>query len=173
MNRRCNACKEDCAVPRDEIFSQSELAFLEELQRRRVRFLVVGLSAATLQGVPVVTQDVDLWFAKLGEPRMVAAVKAVDGFYTPATAYTPPQLGGERVKLYDLVTGMHGLKSFATEYRNAKTVKIGKLCLKVLPLERIIASKRAANRRKDLLTLPVLEDAVTTLAERKRRRSKR
>jgi hypothetical protein len=38
---------------------ESELRFLEALLTRRVRFMVVGLSAAAMQGAPVVTQDVD------------------------------------------------------------------------------------------------------------------
>ena len=50
-------------------FSESELALLRVLLKRKVRFMVVGLSAATLQGAPVVTQDVDLWFENLGEPK--------------------------------------------------------------------------------------------------------
>ena len=35
-------------------FSESELRFLRALRRRKVRFMVVGLSAAALQGAPVV-----------------------------------------------------------------------------------------------------------------------
>ena len=116
----------------------------------------------------MVTQDVDLWFARPGAQRMLAAVKAVGGFYVAPTAFTPPRLGGEAIKLYDIVTGMHGLKSFDAEYRRAKTIALGDLRLKVLPLERIIVSERAANRRKDLVTLPVLEDAITTLKARKK-----
>jgi hypothetical protein len=41
--------------------SLNELRFLRALLRRKVNFMVAGLSAAALQGVPVVTQDVDLW----------------------------------------------------------------------------------------------------------------
>ena len=48
-------------------FSESELRLLRVLLKRKVRFMIVGLSAATLQGAPVVTQDVDLWFENLGE----------------------------------------------------------------------------------------------------------
>ena len=43
-------------------FSESELRLLRVLLKRKVRFMIVGLSAATLQGAPVVTQDVDLWW---------------------------------------------------------------------------------------------------------------
>jgi hypothetical protein len=39
--------------------SESELGLLASLLRHRIRFLVVGLSAAALQGAPVVTEDVD------------------------------------------------------------------------------------------------------------------
>jgi hypothetical protein len=40
--------------------SETELRLLESLQRHKVRFMVVGLFAAALQGAPVVTEDVDL-----------------------------------------------------------------------------------------------------------------
>ena len=45
--------------------SKGEVELLQSLIRHRVRFMVVGLSAAALQGAPVVTQDVDLWFEDL------------------------------------------------------------------------------------------------------------
>lgn len=50
--------------------SESELRLLASLVRHRVRFMVVGLSAAALQGAPVVTEDVDLWFEDLSDPKL-------------------------------------------------------------------------------------------------------
>ncbi len=41
-------------------FSENEIRLLGSLLKHKVNFMVVGLSAATLQGAPVVTQDVDL-----------------------------------------------------------------------------------------------------------------
>lgn len=38
-------------------FSENEIRLLCSLLRHKVRFMIVGLSAATLQGAPVVTQD--------------------------------------------------------------------------------------------------------------------
>lgn len=61
----------------------SELRFLRALLRRKVRFMVVGLSAAALQGAPVVTQDVDLWFENLSDPRIGEALREVDAAYVP------------------------------------------------------------------------------------------
>jgi Ser/Thr protein kinase RdoA (MazF antagonist) len=39
--------------------SDGELHLLESLIRHRVRFMVVGLSAAALQGAPVVKKEMD------------------------------------------------------------------------------------------------------------------
>ena len=58
-------------------FAESEIGLLTALLRARIRFMVVGLSAATLQGAPVVTQDVALWFEKLGDPRIPQALQTV------------------------------------------------------------------------------------------------
>ena len=161
-------------MPKPVIFRDKEVRLLRELNRRRVRFLMVGLSAANLQGAAVVTADIDLWFEDLSDPEISRALKVVGGFYVAPTALTPPQIGGENMDLFDLVLHADGLDSFAQEYRRAKWMNVGGVRVKVLSLERIIASKRAANRRKDQIVLPVLEDTLITLGNRRRRvRSKR
>ena len=57
------------------------------LLKRKVRFMVVGLSAATLQGAPVVTQDVDLWFENLGEQKISRALQEVGAAYVPPSQH--------------------------------------------------------------------------------------
>ena len=49
-------------------FTDNEAAFLAELTNTGVEFMIVGLSAALLQGAPAVTQDIDLWFKDLQDP---------------------------------------------------------------------------------------------------------
>ena len=73
---------------------------------------------------------------------------------------------GKSVALFDIVLTMNGIGSFDEEIENALDVRIGRTRVKVLRLSRIIASKKAANRTKDRLILPVLEDAAATLRER-------
>ncbi len=46
------------------------------------------------------------------------------------------------------------------EFKNCIEVLVGRHKLKVLPLERILVSKLAANRPKDKLTIPILRDAL-------------
>jgi hypothetical protein len=122
--------------------------------------MVVGLSAATLQGAPVVTQDVDLWFENLGEQKISDALREVGAAYVPPSINNPPMLAGAGSELFDIVIRMDGLGPFANEIKNCIDVPLGPDKLKVLSLERILASKIAANRPKDQLTIQILRDVL-------------
>jgi hypothetical protein len=150
--------------------SESELRLLESLARHRVRFMVVDLSAAALQGAPVVTEDVDLWFENLNDPRLIPALNAVGAAYIPPMGFNPPMLGGPGSDPFDVVIRMDGLETFADEFKHARTIHVGKQRLKVLSLERILASKTAANRPKDKLVIPMLQNALRTLQVKQARK---
>lgn len=147
------------------ILTDRERRFLQELVRRDVKFMIVGLSAAALQGAPAVTQDIDLWFKDLSDPKLMEALKKVGGVYVSPTGSTPPMFVGQSVALFDIVLTMDGLGDFDEEIENTVDIRIGRVQVKVLRLSRVIVSKRAANRSKDRLILPVLEDAAATLRE--------
>jgi uncharacterized protein YfaA (DUF2138 family) len=68
---------------------------------------------------------------------------------------------------------MDGLGTFAEELKNCVEIPIGRLKLKVLALDRILASKLAANRPKDKLTIPLLRDALAVTKTQKRRTKNR
>ena len=59
--------------------SQTELTFLRSLNKRQARFLIVGMSAAALQGSMLLTEDVDLWIENLRSEAFLAAVADADG----------------------------------------------------------------------------------------------
>lgn len=149
-----------------QLLTERELRFMRSLVDHQVRFLIVGLSAAALQGAPVVTQDVDLWFERLDDPKLTAALLNVGGAYVAPTMLTPPMLAGEGLELFDLVLSMSGLESFEVEWGGAIELTIGDVPARVLPLTRVLASKRAANRAKDRLVIPVLEEVVALQAAR-------
>lgn len=149
-----------------QLLTERELRFMRSLVDHQVRFLIVGLSAAALQGAPVVTQDVDLWFERLDDPKLTAALLNVGGAYVALTMLTPPMLAGEGLELFDLVLSMSGLESFEVEWGGAIELTIGDVPARVLPLTRVLASKRAANRAKDRLVIPVLEEVVALQAAR-------
>lgn len=141
-------------------FSDREIAFLQALVTEGVEFLVVGLAAAALQGAPAVTQDVDLWFRDLTDSRLSIALRRVGASYIPPTDATPPLLAGAGTELFDIVVHMHGIGPFEQEAGRALRVSLGQVEVPVLPLDRIIASKKATARPKDLSILPALEDTL-------------
>jgi len=147
------------------LFGKSEIAFLSALRAAGVEFLVVGLSAAALQGAPVVTRDVDLWMRDLNDEKFVAVLKRFGAAYVPPVGLNPPMIVGRRIAMFDIVVSMHGLEGFAAEYRRSREIDVGTTKVRVLPLDRIIASKRAVNRPKDRAVLPVLEDVLRTIKE--------
>ena len=151
------------------ILSPDELRFLRLLHEKDVSYLVVGLAAAALQGAPLVTQDVDLWFGDLADPRLSEALREVGASYVPPLGLNPPTLAGASVRLFDIVVHLHGLGPFAEERAAAPTVDVEGVPVPVLPLERIIASKRALGREKDRMVLPMLEEALRVHQDRENR----
>lgn len=149
-------------------FTAREVAFLDALVREDAAFLVVGLAAAALQGAPAVTEDIDLWFADLGDPTLQRALARVGATYVPPGTDHPPLIVGGGAELFDVVTHMHGLRSFREEAKRAVRVRLGLVEIPVLRLDRIIASKKATGRPKDLAILPALEDAWRVARARRR-----
>jgi predicted nucleotidyltransferase len=143
----------------------AERALLRALNDQGVRFLIVGLSAAVLEGAPLATQDVDVWLERLDD-RISAAAQAAGGFWVSGFGLQPPAFGGAGLERFDVVLTAHGLDGFDAEYARAVEREIDGVPVRILPLSRIIASKRATNRPKDQAALPALE--ATLLAKRSR-----
>jgi hypothetical protein len=77
----------------------------------------------------------------------------------------PPGIGGNGLERIDVVLTAHGLADFQSEYAQAEQCLIDDVPVRVLPLERIIASKRSTNRPKDLAALPALEATIRARAD--------
>ena len=75
----------------------------------------------------------------------------------------PSQLGGA-LDRFDIVNLMSGLGTFDKEYPGALDAQIDGAGVKVLPLPRILASKRAADRPKDRAVIPALEEALAAIS---------
>ena len=149
------------------VLTSAERALLEALNALGVRYLIVGMGAALIQGAPGTTQDLDLWFGRIDAERLGEAARAAGGLYTPGFGFQPPAVGGEGLDRVDVVLTASGLESFETELEGARDYDLDGVPVKVLPLERVIVSKRAAKRPKDSAQLPILEAA---LAARRARR---
>jgi predicted nucleotidyltransferase len=146
-------------------FTEGERKVLDALNRHGIRFMLVGLSAAVLQGANTATRDIDLWFEDLSDPRIGHAIGEAGAIWVSGTfGSRPPQIGGDVAgDRLDVVTHMHGLGTFAEELSNTTQVVVDGIPLRILHLRRIIASKRATGRSKDQASIPALEEALSVL----------
>jgi hypothetical protein len=150
----------------DSALEPAERALLAALTELGVPFMIVGVTAASMQGARVATEDIDLWFAKLDDPRLSEAARRAGGIWIAGHfGMQPPTFGGRIGDRFDVVLTMSGLASFEDEYRGANSLAIDGVPVRVLPLRRIIASKRAAGRPKDRAALPALEAALSVIED--------
>jgi hypothetical protein len=112
------------------------------------------MSAAILQGVIVTTLDTDLW-VNLPERQYVRLMNLV--LRQGGTSLAPPLYALADGRLVNFLFTVHGLRSFAAEYKGALRATIEGQPVKVLPLERILKSKKTVLRDKDKLHILQIE----------------
>jgi hypothetical protein len=127
--------------------------------RHGVRYLFIGKSGAILLGYPDTTQDADLFVDKSPENgRAVVAALQELGFGLTEPEAADITRGRDFVQLrngpfdLDLVFAPDGIERFDDAWRRHVDVEGFPVC----HLDDIIASKTAANRAKDLESLPRL-----------------
>jgi hypothetical protein len=128
-------------------------AFLKALIKEEIECILIGAMAAIEQGAPLMTVDYDFW-VRLPERQYVQLIRIVKAQGATIRART----------VYELVDGTQvnavfkpdGLESFEKEWKKSRWGTLENVRVKVLPLRRVIASKRAANREKDIAVLPIL-----------------
>ena len=115
------------------------------------------MSAAILQGCPATTLDTDLWI-DLPPRQYMRVLKLCLKLGAIVRANTVVDLSdGSAVNFLYRVDGLLG---FDREFRRARRIKWLGTTVAVLPLARILRSKRAVGRPKDLAHLPLLEQTI-------------
>ena len=142
---------------RDDVDERGLAAFDDgnrALQRRREIRRVFD-RAFSVDAEPL--RDLGIVDVRIGE-----AVRRAGGVWIPGNfGMMPPTIGGEALgDRFDVVLTLTGLANFATERAGARIVRVDDLDLPVLPLSRVLHSKRAAARPKDMAVLPALEAAL-------------
>lgn len=133
----------------------------DAFERHGVEYLFIGKGAAILLGYPGATQDVDIFPRKSEDNgrRIVAALKEF-GFSLSAGDEADILKGKDFVQLssgpfdVDLVFAPDGIDSYDAAARRAERIEN----FPVMAIADIIASKRAAGRRRDLVELDLLEE---------------
>ena len=111
-----------------------------------IQFQLIGMSAAVLQGVPVITNDIDFWL-DLPARQYMRAVNLARRLGAKMVRNTIVELTDGTLVNY--IYEVTGLKDFAVEFRRAKKINFHGLTIPVMPLESIRKSKMAVMRPKD------------------------
>src|SRR5262245_1700460 len=144
------------------------------LASAQVEFVVVGGISAVLQGVPIVTIDLDICYRRT--PDNIKRVAGALAPLKPKLRGLPPGLPfvfDERALLLgtnftlevgdeslDLLAEMSGIGGYEQILPQVEEMTVEGVAVKVLALHQLIATKQAAGRPKDLATLPLLQAAL-------------
>jgi hypothetical protein len=123
------------------------------------------MSAAVLQGVPVVTHDVDLWIDLPPRQYMTPVNLALQQGATMVRNTVVELNDG---MLVNFIYSVDGLGSFATEFKKVRPMKFHGCEIPVMPLESIRKSKAAVMRDKDPAHIHQI-DEVLRLKKQSRR----
>lgn len=129
-------------------------AFLKAIHAEGIDCILVGAMAAIRQGAPLMTVDFDFW-VRLPERqyiRLLAIVQRQGGTVRARTLYELND--GTQI---NAIFQPDGLRSFEAEWKRCAVERLEGVPVHILPLERVIASKQAAGRDKDLAVLPILK----------------
>lgn len=167
--RRARASSEEVIFDPERIF--------QTLINYEVRFVVIGMFAATMQGARGVTEDVDVTPEKSVKnlDKLCEALLSLDAVVVDEEGEMLPDapLDEQHLSIWqvthlqtsagniDIVldpAAAHGYPDLARD-SHPQTIPSGEKVL-VVSLERIIQSKRASNRDKDRRTIPNLENLL-------------
>jgi hypothetical protein len=127
------------------------------LQKEKIRFQVIGMSAAIVQGVPGGTNDVDLWI-DLSPREYMRAINVAVANGAEMIRNTVVALPDQT--LVNFVYEVTGLGSFKSEFSKSKKMTFRGVPVHVLPLESIRKSKLAIQRPKDLVHVQQIDDCL-------------
>jgi hypothetical protein len=162
-------------------FAERIIAALAEAD---AEFVVVGGLSAVLQGAPIVTQDLDVCYARVPENlariafalqpfgmRLRGLPEGLPNVFDRrsldfGTNFTLVLADGEE---FDLLAEMAGIGDYTAVIARAIEMDVAGHPVKVLALEDLIRTKRAAGRPKDLAVLPTLEATLQLQREQERK----
>lgn len=152
---------------------QSFRELLAVLTGHRIEFLVVGATAAVLEGAPLTTFDLDVVVepSPANRARLLAALLEVEAVYLDPLQRgirpTAERLDSHRMNLLetrlgrlDVMTSIAPGWGWSDLLPRSHTIGLGDLEVRILDLAAVIESKEATDRDKDRAALPQLRETV-------------
>jgi hypothetical protein len=144
---------------------------LKLLGRFEIEFVVIGGVAASLYGSTILTNDLDVCYARHSEnlKKLATALQSVNAKLRNAPPDVPFLLDDEtlgrglnftfttEVGSLDLLGEVRGVGSYEDVLRGAITYELFGYSFPVIDIQKLILAKRVAGRPKDMVALPELE----------------
>jgi hypothetical protein len=137
------------------------------LGQEKIRCIVIGMSAASIQGVPGSTVDVELWLDR--PPRQY--MRAINGAVREGAEFvrnTVVALADST--LVNFVYGVTGLPSFKRIWPRVRFMRWQGVEVAVLPLKLIKKSKEAIRWPKDLIHVELIRQRLAVIKRSKVRK---
>lgn len=147
------------------MLSQDFKEFIESLNTRDVRYLIIGGYALAFHGHPRYTKDLDVWIEPTVDNarRLIEALKDF-GFESLELTEQDFIVAGQIVQLgyppnrIDILTTADGV-DFQNCYRNRVTIEMTGTRIDFIDVEGLVKNKSSTGRQQDLADLQLLEDA--------------
>ncbi|MDX2226299.1 MAG: hypothetical protein SFY92_04275 [Verrucomicrobiae bacterium] len=130
---------------------------IQELKSEKIRFQVVGMAAAILQGVPGTTLDTDLWI-NLPERQYMTVNNLC--LKLGATLLRPTVVMLEDESLVNFCYHITGLQDFDRAFDKSRLLTMDGQKVRVLPLQLILKSKLAIQRDKDMVHIQLIRTVL-------------
>ena len=167
------------------LLSKTIEALLKLLGEHKVDCVIVGGIAAAIHGSMLLTNDVDVCYARDPEnlKRLAGALQSVHARLRNAPEGLPFILDAETLKRglnftfatdigdLDLLGEVRGVGHYEEVLVGSITVELFGYRFAVIDIGKLILAKRAAGRPKDLMALPELEAIQEAQAQTKQRES--
>ena len=152
---------------------------LQALAHHQVEFIVVGMAAGVLQGVPLTTLDIDIVHRRTPEnvARLLLVLADLKATYRDDPRNLSPSashlLGPGHQLLtttngdLDCLGAVDGDKGYEELLEFSRELLVGQqAAVRVLELTMLLEVKRRAGRPKDLAVLPFLEATIAEIAKK-------
>jgi hypothetical protein len=152
---------------------------LQALAHQQVEFIVVGMAAGVLQGVPLTTLDIDIVHRRTPEnvARLLIVLSEIKATYRDDPRNLSPSashlLGPGHQLLttangdLDCLGSVDGDKDYEDLLEFSRELLVGQQAVvRVLELTMLLQVKRRAGRPKDLAVLPFLEATIAEIAKK-------
>lgn len=139
------------------------LKILQALKSVKLEAILVGNVACSLQGVPIMTQDIDFFVrdTALNRKKITQFAKILNlSILKPDEALSEMIRTENNEMVVDFVFRLGHKQTFERVRANSSKIKIGNFYIRVASLKDILLAEKQANRPKDRAVLKLIEDTI-------------